>query len=113
MTNFFVFIPHHGIAPRNRWLVVISLKDCKLYDNKNKRNGSKIILGDFNYTMNEMDRDGKNKTRRIDRCRSNYSNYSHYDRSYSTRTRIDRVYTDIKIADNTKINYKMVSFTDH
>ena len=34
-----------------------------------------------------------------------------------TRSRIDRVYTDIytdiKIANNTKINHIMVSFTDH
>ena len=28
-------------------------------------------------------------------------------------SRIDRVYTDIKIANNTKINHIMVSFTDH
>ena len=27
--------------------------------------------------------------------------------------RIDRVYTDIKIANNNKINHIMVSFTDH
>ena len=29
------------------------------------------------------------------------------------RSRIYRVYTDIKIANNTKINHIMVSFTDH
>ena len=28
-------------------------------------------------------------------------------------SRIDRVYTDIKIANNTKINHIMVSFTNH
>ena len=36
-----------------------------------------------------------------------------YHRSSGTRSRIDRVYTDIKTASNTKINHIMVSFTDH
>ena len=30
-----------------------------------------------------------------------------------TRSRIDRVHTDIKIANNAKINHMMVSLTDH
>ena len=38
---------------------------------------------------------------------------THYDRSSDTRSTIDRVYTDIKTASNTKINHIMVSFTDH
>ena len=33
--------------------------------------------------------------------------------SYGARSRIDMVYTDIKIAYNTKINPIIVSFTDH
>ena len=36
-----------------------------------------------------------------------------YDRSSGTRSRIDRVYADIKIASSTKIDHKVVSFTDH
>ena len=36
-----------------------------------------------------------------------------YDRSSGTRSRRDRVYTDIKTASNTKINHIMVSFNDH
>ena len=32
-----------------------------------------IILGDFNYTMNKMDKDGENKTQRLYRCCSNYT----------------------------------------
>ena len=36
-----------------------------------------------------------------------------YNRSSGTRSRIDRIYTDIEIASNTKINYIMVPFTDH
>ena len=41
------------------------------------------------------------------------SEFIRYDRSSGTRSRIERVYTDIKIASDTKINYIMVSFTDH
>ena len=41
------------------------------------------------------------------------SEFTHYDRSSGTRSRIDRVYTDKKIASNIKINHVMVSFTDH
>ena len=41
------------------------------------------------------------------------SEFTCYDRSSGTRSRIDRVYTDTKIANNTKINHKMISFSDH
>ena len=41
--------------------------------NKNKVNENKIILGDFNCTMDKMDRDGENKTQRLYRCCSNYA----------------------------------------
>ena len=41
------------------------------------------------------------------------SEFNRYDRSSGTRSRIDRVYTDIKIASNTKIDHIMVSFTYH
>ena len=41
------------------------------------------------------------------------SKFTRYDRSSGTRSRIDRVCNDIKIASNTKINHIMVSFTDH
>ena len=43
----------------------------------------------------------------------NSSAFTHYDRSSGTRPRIDRVYTNIKITNNKKINYMRVSFTDH
>ena len=83
--------------------------------------------------MNKIERDGRNKT--LYRCRLNYalsklivgngledlwrrenpdsSEFNRYDRSSGTRSRIVRVYTDIKIASNTKIHYIMVSFADH
>ena len=82
-----------------------------------------------------MDKDGGNKTQRLYRCRSNSAlstlivdnwledlwrtenpdsfEFTRYDRSSGTRSRLKRVYTDIKIASNTKINHIMVSFTDH
>ena len=82
-----------------------------------------------------MDKGGENETQRICGCGSNYalsnlildngledlwrrenpssSEFTHYDRSSGTRSRIDRVYTNVNIASNTKIIHIMVSFTDH
>ena len=40
--------------------------------NKNKGNENKIMLGDLNCTVDEIDRDGENKTERLYRCCSNY-----------------------------------------
>ena len=73
-------------------------------ENKNEGNENKIILGDFNCTMNNMDRDGGNKTQRLYRCCSKYAlskliidnglgdlskqenldspEFTHYDRSF-------------------------------
>ena len=95
---------------------------------------NKTKLGDFNCTMDEMNRDGWNKTQRLYRRISNYtlskvivdnwledlwrrenpdsSEFTHYDRSFGTRSRVYRVYTDIKTTNNTKINHRMVSFTN-
>ena len=46
-------------------------------ENKNKGNENKLIIGDFNCTMDKMDRDGGNKNyeevRRTYRCRCNYT----------------------------------------
>ena len=42
-------------------------------ENKNEGNGNKIILGDFNCTMNKMDRYGVNKTQKLYRYYSNYA----------------------------------------
>ena len=41
--------------------------------NKNEGNENKIIFGYFNCTMDQMDKDGKNKTQRLYRCCSNYA----------------------------------------
>ena len=41
------------------------------------------------------------------------SELTDYNRSSGTRSTIDRVYTDKKIASHTKINHIMVFFTDH
>ena len=42
-------------------------------ENKNEGNENEIILGDFNCTMDKMDRDGGNKTQRLYRCHSSYA----------------------------------------
>ena len=55
-------------------------------ENKCEGNENKIILGDFNITMNKMDRDGGNK-----------------------RHMIYRVYTHVKFANNAKTNHVIVS----
>ena len=41
--------------------------------NKNEENENKIILGDFNCTMDKMDRHDGNKTQRLYRSCSNYA----------------------------------------
>ena len=50
---------------------------------------------------------------RIYRENPDFSEITLYDRSSSTRSKIDKVYTDTKITSNTKIIHMMVSFTDH
>ena len=99
-------------------------------ENKKKGNENKIILGDFNCTMDKMDKDGGNKTRKTYTCRSNhglsklivdngledlwrrknpdFSEFNCYNRSSGTNFRRDRVNNDIKIA-----NHIMVYFTDY
>ena len=42
-------------------------------ENKNKGNENKIILEDLNCTMDEMDRDGENKTKKPYWCCSSYA----------------------------------------
>ena len=41
--------------------------------NKNEGNENKILLGDLNCTMDEIDRDDENKTQRLYRWCSNYA----------------------------------------
>lgn len=101
-------------------------------ENRTQENENNIILGGFNCTRDKIDRDDGNKIQKTYRCRSNFvlsklivdneleglwrmenpdtSEFNRYDRSSGTRSRIDRVYTDIIIANNTKINQKMMSF---
>ena len=42
-------------------------------ENKSDGNENKIILGDFNCTIDKMDMHGGNKTQRLYRCCSNYA----------------------------------------
>ena len=103
--------------------------------NKSEGIKNKIILREFNCTMDKMVNDGGNKTQRLYRCGSNYallknivdnelenlwrrgnpdsSDFIHYDRPSGTRSRINRIYTDIQIVNNTKVNHIMESFADH
>ena len=103
--------------------------------NKNEGNENKIITGDLNCTMNKTDSDGENKTQRLYRCCSNCAlwklivdhgledlwrrenldspDFTCYNRSSAEDPGYTGIYTDIKIANNSKINHIMVSFTDH
>ena len=91
---------------------------------KIKMRENKIILGDFNCTMDKIDSDDENKTQRLHRCCFNYAlsklivdneleDLRRRENPDWQKSVIDRVCTDMKIANNTKINHIMVSFTDH
>ena len=72
MAEFPVFMSFHGIAPRNSWIGGVSLNAFKIiWEIKNEGNENKIILGGFNFTMDETEKDGRNKT--LYRCRFNYA----------------------------------------
>ena len=45
-------------------------------ENKCEGNENKIILGDFNITMDKMDREGGNKSQRLYRCLSKALGYT-------------------------------------
>ena len=42
-------------------------------ENRNEGNENKIILGDFNFTMDKMDKYDRNKTQRLYRCYCYYA----------------------------------------
>ena len=57
MTEFSVFMPLQGIAPGNNWLGGRLFEGLQNYmEYKNERNEKEIILGDFSFTMDKMDR---------------------------------------------------------
>ena len=88
-------------------------------ETRTEGNENKILLGDFNCTLDRMERDEGKKTRKNYRCHSTFalskivldngledlwrrenpdsSEFTRYDRSSGTRSRIDRAYTDIKL----------------
>ena len=71
-----------------------------------------FIKRHFNYTLSKLILDnGLEDLWR--RQNPDSSEFTRYNRSSGTRSTIDRAYTDIKMARNTKINHIMVSFTDH
>ena len=63
MTKLPVFMPLQGIASANGWLGARFFEGLQNYmENKNVRNENRIILGDFNCTIDKMERDCRNKT---------------------------------------------------
>ena len=103
-------------------------------ENKNKGNENKIIFGDFQCTMDKMERNDENKADfRYAVSIMPWQNSLWIMNSMiygegrtqiplsspvtidllAQDTRVDRIYTDIKAASNTKINHIVVSFTDH
>ena len=71
--EFSALMPLQGIAIGNSWLGGISLKDCKnIWKIKMREMKKKIIFGDFNCIMDKINRYGRNKTRTLCRCCSNY-----------------------------------------
>ena len=72
MTEFSVFMSLQGVAPGNSLTGGVSLKDYKIIW-KIKIREIKIILEDFNCTMDKMDRDSENKTERLCWCCSSYA----------------------------------------
>ena len=73
MTELSVVMPLQDVAPRKSWLEGRFFEGIQNYM-KNKKGGNvnKIWLGDFNYTMDKMDKDGENETQILYRCFSNY-----------------------------------------
>ena len=74
MTEFSVIMPLQGITPAREQLARGRFFERlqNYMENKNEENENKIILGEFNCTMDKMNRDGKNKTRRLYTYCSNY-----------------------------------------
>ena len=127
-------MPLQGIAPGHSWLGWVSLEDYKIIWKikirklKKKHLETLIVLCIkwrgmveikhrlygccFNYALSKLIVDnGLVELWRRENPES--SEFNRYDRSSGTRSRIDRVYTDIKITSNTKIDHVMVSFTYH
>ena len=137
MTEFSVFMPTSGYSTREQLARGRFFKGLQNYmENKNEGNESKIILGDFNCTMDKMDKEDENKTQRLYRGYSNNAlsklvvdnrhedlwrretpdspEFTLHNRSFDKDPGpYIWVYIDIKNAKNAKINHIMVSFTDH
>ena len=69
MTDFSVFKPLQVTAGQGYFFK----RQQNYMKNKNKGNGNKIILRDYNCTMDKMDMDGGNKTQKFYRCCPNYA----------------------------------------
>ena len=100
-------MPLHGITPGNSWLGGHFFEGLQNFmKNKSEGNENKnFALSKFivNSGLEDLWR----------RENPDFSDFIGYDISSCTNSGTDRVYTDIKIAPNSKINHIMVSFTDH
>ena len=67
-----MFMSLQGVLPGNRWLGGCFFEGIQDYmENKNEGNENKIIFGDFNCTMDKMEKDGRNKI--LYRCCFSYA----------------------------------------
>ena len=67
-------MPLQSIAPGNSWIGGRFFEGLQGYmENKNKGNENKIILEDFNCTVDKMDWDGEHKTQSLYWCCSRYA----------------------------------------
>ena len=67
-------MPLQSIAPGSSWIGGRFFEGLQGYmENKNKGNENKIILEDFNCTVDKMDWDGEHKTQRLYWCCSRYA----------------------------------------
>ena len=135
MTEFCVFIPLQSIAPGNSWIGGVSLKDYKIIwkikirETKIKQYLKTLIVLWVKWTgmVKRKHKDFIAATLVVTCQNSSWimglriygEGRTQIPLSLPVRLvpwqgpRIDMVYTDIKIANDTKINHIMVSFTDH
>ena len=73
MTEFSLFMPLQGIASGNRWLWSDFLKKYKIIWKIKMRKMKKSNTWSLNCTMDKINRDSKNKTKKFYRCCSSYA----------------------------------------
>ena len=77
-------------------------------ENKNKSDGN-----ENNYALSKLIVDNCSTRGSMEEEDPDFCEFTLYDRSSGTRSKIEKIYTDIKIGNITNSNHIMVSFTDH